>query len=96
MVDVKTVKQTRENVSFKVGIGSLGNVSCEKHIVSQLTILSIMTNDNMIFVFMFLKFKFPLFMGIEYEDAYDFLLHCHELIHKINIKDRFGVEFLTY
>ncbi|XP_015159833.1 uncharacterized protein [Solanum tuberosum] len=40
--------------------------------------------------------KQTFFKATESEDAYDFLVDCHELLHKMDIVERFGVEFVTY
>jgi len=35
-------------------------------------------------------------MGIDYEDAYAFIVDCFDLLHKMNIVERLSVEFVTY
>ncbi|XP_069153072.1 uncharacterized protein [Solanum lycopersicum] len=62
----------------------------------RLTTGPIMTNDQHELFNKFLKLKPPVFKGAEYEDAYDFLVDCHELLHKMGIVERFSVEFVTY
>ena len=52
----------------------------------RLTIGTIMTSDQHDLLSKFFKS----------EDAYDFVVDCHELLQKIDIVERFGVEFLTY
>ena len=56
----------------------------------------IMTSDQHELFTMFLKLKPPVFKGVESEDAYDFLVDCYELLHKMGIVEWFGVEFVTY
>ena len=63
---------------------------------SRLTTWPIMTSDHHELFTNFLKLKPPVFKGAESEDAYDFLVDCHELLHKMDIVERFGVEFVTY
>ena len=62
----------------------------------RLTTGPIMTNYQHELFSKFLKLKPPVFKGAESEDAYDFLVYCHELLHKMGIVERFGVEFVTY
>ena len=62
----------------------------------RLTTGPIMTNDQHELFSKFLKLKAPVFKGAESEDAYDFLVDCHELLHKMGVVERFGVEFVTY
>ena len=62
----------------------------------RLTTGTIMTNDQHELFSKFLKLKPPVFKGAESEDAYDFLVDCHEILHKMGIVERFGVEFVTY
>ena len=63
---------------------------------SRLTTGPIMTNDQHELFSKFLKLKPPVFKGAESEDAYDFLVDCHELLHKMGIVERFCVEFVSY
>ena len=44
-----------------------------------------MTSDQHELFTKFLKLKPPVFKGAESEDAYDFLVYCHELLHKMDI-----------
>ena len=62
----------------------------------RLTTCSILTSDQHEFFSKFLKLKHPVFKGAESEDAYDFLVDCHELLHKMDIVEQFRVEFVTY
>ena len=62
----------------------------------RLTTGPIMTSDQHELFSTFLKLKPPVFKGAESEDAYDFLVDCHELLHQMGIVEWFGVEFVTY
>ncbi|TMW83140.1 hypothetical protein EJD97_002765, partial [Solanum chilense] len=62
----------------------------------RLTTGPIMTSDQHELFIKFLKLKPQVFKGTEFEDSYDFLVDCHELLHKMDIVERFGVEFVTY
>ena len=44
-----------------------------------------MTSDKHDLFIRFLKLKLPIFKGAESEDAYDFLVDCHELLHRMDI-----------
>ena len=55
-----------------------------------------MTNDQHELFSKFLKLKPPVFKSAETEDAYDFLVNGYELLHKMGIVGRFGIEFVTY
>ena len=50
-----------------------------------LTTGPIMTSDQHELFSKFLKLKPPVFKGAESEDAYVFLVDCHELLHKMGI-----------
>ncbi|TMW80760.1 hypothetical protein EJD97_015510 [Solanum chilense] len=61
------------------------DASLEVGTFPRLTTGSIMTgNQHELFV-KFLKLKPPVFKGAESEDAYDFLVDCHELLHTTDI-----------
>ena len=51
----------------------------------RLTTGPIMTSDQYKLFTKFLKLKPPVFKSAESEDAYDFLVDCHELLHKMVI-----------
>ena len=72
------------------------DASLEVGTFPRLTTGSIMTGDQHELFIMFLNLKPPVFKGAESEDAYDFLVYCHELLHKMDIVERFGGEFVTY
>ena len=72
------------------------DVSLEIGTFPRLTAGPVMTNDQHELFNKFLKLKPPVFKGAESEDAYDFLVDCHELLHKMGIVEQFGVEFVTY
>ena len=55
-----------------------------------------MTSDQHELFSKLLKLKPQVFKGAESEDAYEFMVDCHELLHKMGIVERFGVEFVTY
>ena len=72
------------------------DASLEVGTFSRLITGSIMTGDQHELFIKFLKLKPPVFKGAESEDAYDFLVDCHELLHKMDMVERFDVEFVTY
>ena len=70
--------------------------SLEIRTFPRLTTGPIMTNDQHELFSKFLKLKPPVFKGAESKDSYDFLVDCHELLHKMGIVEWFGVELVTY
>ena len=70
--------------------------SLEVDTFPRLTTRSIMTGDQHDLFIRFLKLKPQVFKGAESEDAYNFPVDFHELLHKMDIVERFGVEFVTY
>ena len=85
-----------EGVQNAVVVAPRMDASLEVGTFPRLTTGSIMTGDQHELFIKFLKFKTPVFKGVEYKDAYDFLVDSHELLHKIDIVERFGAEFVTY
>ena len=61
------------------------DASLEISAFTRLTTGPIMTSDQHELLTKFLKLKPPVFKGTESEDAYDFLVDCHELLHKMGI-----------
>ena len=59
----------------------------------RLTTGPIMINDQHVLFSKFLKLKPPVFKGVESEDAYDFLVDCHELLQKMGIVEWLGFDF---
>ena len=55
-----------------------------------------MTGDQHDLFIRFFKLKPPVFKRVESEEAYDFLVDCHELLNPMDIVERIGVEFVTY
>ena len=72
------------------------DASLETGTFPRLTIGPTTTSDQHELFSMFLKLKSLVFKGAECEDAYEFLVDCHELLHKMGIVERFSVEFVTY
>ena len=61
------------------------DASLEVGTFPRLTIGSIMTSDQHELFIKFLMLKPPVFKGAQSEDAYDFRVDCHELLHKMDI-----------
>ena len=61
------------------------DASLEIGTFTRLTTGPIMTSDQHELFNKFLKLKPPVFKGSDSEDAYDFLVECHELLHEMGI-----------
>ncbi|XP_049372096.1 uncharacterized protein LOC125837004 [Solanum verrucosum] len=85
-----------QGVQHAADVAPRMDASLETGTFPRLTTGPIMTSDQHDLFIKFLKLKPPFFKGTESEDAYDFLVDCHELLHKMDIVERFGVEFVTY
>ena len=72
-------------VQQTAAVASRMDASLEIGTFPRLTTGPIMTSDHHELFSKFLKLKPPVFKGAESEDAYDFLVDCHELLHKIGI-----------
>ena len=72
------------------------DASLEVGTFPRLTTGSIMTSDQHELFTKFLNLKPPVFKGAESEDAYDFSVDCHELLHKMGIVEQFGVLCVIY
>ena len=83
-------------VQHAVAVAPRMDASLEIGTFPRLTTSPIMTSDQHELFSKFWKSKTPVFKGAESEDTYDFLVDCHELLHKMVIVERFGVEFVTY
>ena len=83
-------------VQHATAVAPCMDASLEVGTFPRLTTGPIMTSDQHELFKKFLKLKPPVFKGAESEDAYDFLFDCHGLLHKMDIVEQFGVEFVTY
>ena len=72
-------------VQYAAALAPRMDSSLEVGMFPRLTTGSIMTSDQHELFTKFLKLKPPVFKGAESEDAYDFLVDCHELLHKMGI-----------
>ncbi|XP_069151903.1 uncharacterized protein [Solanum lycopersicum] len=85
-----------QGVHYGAAMSPRMDASLEVGTFLRLTTGSIMTGDQGEIFIKFLKLKPPVFKGAESEDVYDFLADCHELLHKMDIVERFGVEYATH
>ena len=67
------------------------DTSLEVGMFPQFTTRSIMIGDQHELFIKFLNLKRLVFNVDECEDAYDFLVNCHELLHKMDIVEQFSV-----
>ena len=83
-------------VQYAAVVAPRMDASLEVGTFPRLTTGPIMTSDQHELFTKFLKLKPLVFKGAESEDAYDFLVDCHELLHKMDIVEQFSIEFVTY
>lgn len=43
-----------------------------------------------------MKINPPLFKGIEFKDAFEFLIYFHDCLHKMGIVVKYGMEFVSF
>ena len=77
-----------QGVQHAAVLAPLMDGSLEAGMFPRLTIEPIMTGDHHDLFIRFLKLKPPVFKGAESEDAYNFLVYCHELLCKMDIVER--------
>ena len=85
-----------QGVQHVAAVAPYMDASLEVGTFPRLTIGSIMTGDQHELFIKFLKLKTLVFKCAESEHAYDFPVDCHEVLHKMGIVARFGIEFVTY
>lgn len=71
------------------------DIASKTDMFCRLAIGSVITSDQHDLFCRFLKMKPLVFRGIETEDGYKFLMDCHDRLHKMDITERYGVEFIN-
>ena len=74
-----------QRIKYVAVVAPLMDESLETGMFPIWTTGPIMTSDQHEIFSKFLKLKPPIIKGAESEDAYDFLVDCHELLHKMDI-----------
>ena len=74
-----------QGVQHAAAVAPRMDASLEVGTFPRLTTGPIMTSDQHELFTKFLKLKPQVFKGAESEDAYKFLVDCHELLHKMDI-----------